>query len=146
MVNLKFLGVGIAGISIVIIIISISYFQATEVDNNEILLDENEKIREIDFLGDSPIFRLFIYENDIGILPNGESYVLEVQAEFKPDLEEVYEEISVLNEKQNSVVVFPIFTSSAYSLYPTDISTREHGFYDYYEGLCFGPINTPWTK
>ena len=40
-------------------------------------------------------------------------------------------------------MVFPIFTSSAYSLYPADISTRDLGFYDYYEGLCDGPII--WT-
>jgi len=140
MLSSKFIGIGIAAVALILVIISIPDFQVSEINNNEILSDENETSKEIDFLGNSPIFRLFIYEDDIGILPNGESYILEVQAEFKTDLEQVYDEISVLNEKQNSVVVFPIFTSSAYSLYPADISTRDLGFYDYYEGLCDGPI------
>jgi len=140
MLSPKFLGIGIAVVALTLVVISISDFQVSEIDNNEILSDENETSKEINFLGDSPIFRLFIYEDDVGILPNKESYILEIQAEFKPDLEQVYDEISVLNDKQNSVVVFPIFTSSAYSLYPADISTRDLGFYDYYEGLCDGPI------
>jgi len=140
MLSPKFLGIGIAAVALTLVVISISDFQVSEIDNNEILSDENETSKEINFLGDSPIFRLFIYEDDVGILPNKESYILEIQAEFKPDLEQVYDEISVLNDKQNSVVVFPIFTSSAYSLYPADISTRDLGFYDYYEGLCDGPI------
>jgi len=140
MLSPKFLGIGIAVVALTLVVISISDFQVSEIDNNEILSDENETSKEINFLGDSPIFRLFIYEYDVGILPNKESYILEIQAEFKPDLEQVYDEISVLNDRQNSVVVFPIFTSSAYSLYPTDISTRDLGFYDYYEGLCDGPI------
>ena len=140
MLNPKFLGIGIAGIVIILVVISISDFQVSETNNDDILLDENDIIKEIDFLGDSPLFRLFIYEDDIGILPNGESYILEIQAEFKTGLEQVYDEISVLNDRQNSVVVFPIFTSSAYSLYPADISTRDLGFYDYYEGFCDGPI------
>ena len=140
MLNPKFLGIGIAGIVIILVVISISDFQVSETNNDDISLDENDIIKEIDFLGDSPLFRLFIYEDDIGILPNGESYILEIQAEFKTGLEQVYDEISVLNDRQNSVVVFPIFTSSAYSLYPADISTRDLGFYDYYEGFCDGPI------
>ncbi len=140
MLSPKFLGIGIAVVALTLVVISISDFQVSEIDNNEILSDENETSKKINFLGDSPIFRLFIYEDDVGILPNKESYILEIQAEFKPDLEQVYDEISVLNDKQNSVVVFPIFTSSAYSLYPADISTRDLGFYDYYEGLCDGPI------
>ena len=139
MLSSKFIGIGIAAVALILVIISIPDFQVSEINNNEILSDENETSKEIDFLGNSPIFRLFIYEDDIGILPNGESYILEVQAEFKTDLEQVYDEISVLNEKQNSVVVFPIFTSSAYSLYPVDVSTRDLGFYDYYDGLCDGP-------
>ena len=140
MLNPKFLGIGIAGIVIILVVISISDFQVSETNNDDILLDENDIIKEIDFLGDSPLFRLFIYEDDIGILPNGDTYILEIQAEFKPGLEEIYDEISVLNDKQNTVVIFPIFTSSAYSLYPADISTRDLGFYDYYEGFCDGPI------
>ena len=140
MLSSKFIGIGIAAVALILVIISIPDFQVSEINNNEILSDENETSKEIDFLGNSPIFRLFIYEDDIGILPNGESYILEIQAEFKTGLEQVYDEISVLNDRQNSVVVFPIFTSSAYSLYPADISTRDLGFYDYYEGFCDGPI------
>jgi len=145
MVNTKLIGAGI--VIVIIIAISISYLQISETDSDDILLNDENVIpvkdtisREIDFVGDSPLFRLFIYEDDIGILPNGESYILEIQAEFKPNLEQVYDEISVLNERQNSVVIFPIFTSSAYSLYPIDISNRDYGFYDYYEGFCDGPI------
>ena len=146
MAKQKLFGGIVAGVAI-LIAISILYFQIPEREDDDVLLNdeikreviETEKT-QIDFLGDSPIFRLFIYEDHIGILPNGESYILEIQAEFKPGLEEVYDEISVLNEQQNSVVIFPIFTSSAYSLYPIDISNRDYGFYDYYEGICDGPI------
>ena len=145
MVNTKSIGI-VVGISI-IIAASISYLQILEIESDDISLNDESMVevketknKEIDFLGDSPIFRLFIYEDDIGILPNGESYILEIQAEFKPEHEQLYDEINVLNEKQNSVVIFPIFTSSAYSLYPVDISNRDYGFYDYYDGLCNGPI------
>ena len=78
MLNPKFLGIGIAGIVIILVVISISDFQVSETNNDDILLDENDIIKEIDFLGDSPLFRLFIYEDDIGILPNGDTYILEI--------------------------------------------------------------------
>ena len=96
MVNTKSIGI-VVGISI-IIAASISYLQILEIESDDISLNDESMVevketknKEIDFLGDSPIFRLFIYEDDIGILPNGESYILEIQAEFKPEHEQLYE-------------------------------------------------------
>ena len=56
MFNPKFLGIGIAGIVIILVGISISDFQVSETNNDDILLDESDITKEIDFLGDSPIF------------------------------------------------------------------------------------------
>ena len=49
MLNPKFLGIGIAGIVIILVVISISDFQVSETNNDDILLDENDIIKEIDF-------------------------------------------------------------------------------------------------
>ena len=57
MLSPKFLGIGIAAVALTLVVISISDFQVSEIDNNEILSDENETSKEINFLGDSTIFR-----------------------------------------------------------------------------------------
>jgi len=46
---------------------------------------------------------------------------------LNPELDTLYEEIGVLHDPQNTIVIFPTFTSSAYSV---------SGFYSYYKGEC----------
>ena len=46
---------------------------------------------------------------------------------LKPELSELYDQIGLLDEPQNSVVVFPIFTVTAYA---------KDSFYDYYYDIC----------
>ena len=45
----------------------------------------------------------------------------------KPSLNELYNELGVKTESQNTVVIYPLFTASAYS---------PRGFYDYYTNQC----------
>lgn len=47
--------------------------------------------------------------------------------ELNPEFEDVYKEIGVTYDPQNTVVIFPIFTSSAYT---------NNGFYSYYNEEC----------
>jgi len=49
------------------------------------------------------------------------------KVELKPGFEEVYDKIGVVKEPQNTVVIYPIFTASAYT---------SSGFYDYYTDTC----------
>ena len=62
----------------------------------------------------------FTKENDSIILLNP-------KFGLKPELSTLYEKIGVSNDPQNTVVIFPMFTASAYS---------EPGFYTYYRGEC----------
>ena len=49
MLSSKFIGIGIAAVALILVIISIPDFQVSEINNNEILSDENETSKEIDF-------------------------------------------------------------------------------------------------
>ena len=51
------------------------------------------------------------------------------EAEIYPKLEyqDIYDKVSVNIEKQNTAVIYPVFTASAY---------KSPGFYDYYQKLC----------
>ena len=46
---------------------------------------------------------------------------------IKPEFQELYDEVGVRVEPQNTVVIYPIFTASAY---------KSPGFYDYYNKQC----------
>ena len=47
--------------------------------------------------------------------------------ELKPEFQDLYDEIGILNSPQNTVVVYPTFTEAAYA---------KNGFYDYYNENC----------
>ncbi len=78
-------------------------------EQQNILFDVGN-IRDLDYLE----------ENDSIILLNP-------RFELKPEFTALYDEIGVTNDPQNTVVIFPMFTSSAYT---------EPGFYTYYGGNC----------
>ena len=56
---------------------------------------------------------------------------------LNPDKMDMYNEVAVWNDPQNAVVVFPYFTSIAYS---------EQGFYQYYTGECDDCITAKFTQ
>ncbi len=58
---------------------------------------------------------------------NNSIVLLNPRFELKSELTALYDKIGTINDPQNTVVIFPMFTSSAYT---------EPGFYTYYRGEC----------
>lgn len=75
----------------------------------------------------SNIFQVYSYEKDFYKIDEGQEQASHTYFELKPELSELYAEIGLLEEKQNTIVIIPIFTASAY---------LSGGFYDYYNGKC----------
>ncbi len=76
---------------------------------------------------ESGLFTVLSYDGDIiGVSEKGKQVFSTIYFEKKPENESLYRELSV-SEKQNTVVIAPIFTLSAYG---------DGGFYEYYKGEC----------
>lgn len=74
------------------------------------------------------IFYAFGNEGEHAIISeNGNLYWTSFKIELIPEFQKLYDEIGVFKESQKTVVVYPIFTASAYSPF---------GFYDYYKNSC----------
>lgn len=100
-------------------------FMVSEKKTIEPTLEEASK-KEIPV--DGSLFKILVRDNDLEI--NYETKTVTYKnAEFrlKPEMMDVYDKIGLLNQSQNSVVVYPIFTEAAYN---------KHGFYDYYNKKC----------
>ncbi len=93
---------------------------------SEIVLNIDDPLNEIELPQYSSIFRVFLYQKD-GFLHEGELTAKTQQFELKSDMEEIYNNISVESKPQNTIVIIPIFTISAYA---------KSGFYSYYDELC----------
>lgn len=78
---------------------------------------------EHEYSGPSPLFRTFAYKKDF-VFDNGQPIPREFQFEFKAD---VAEDLSLIKSDGDTVVIIPIFTSTAY---------WEPGFYTYYRNEC----------
>jgi len=90
--------------------------------NQEITEDANPLI---DF--DIPsLFKLSIHEKLFNISNNKISF-FNVQYELNPGMEDVYSQIGFFEEEQNTIIIYPVFTASAY---------ESPGFYDYYTEEC----------
>jgi hypothetical protein len=74
------------------------------------------------------LFRIFAKDSDLQVDYEAKT-VLYSNAEFelKPELKDLYYKVGLLNETQNTVVVYPVFTEAAYA---------KNGFYDYYNDRC----------
>ena len=94
--------------------------------SSETALTVQDSFKEMEYAGDSPLFRSFAYKKDFTIV-NGERTPKDIQFELKTELTDTYKEIGIFTQQQNVAFIIPIFTSSAYG---------EHGFYDYYKGNC----------
>jgi len=93
---------------------------------SEQAVDENVGL--LDFDGYSELFKTYSYEKYI--VSVGWDGTIEVKTmffELRPNLQETYNKIGLFKEPQNTIVVVPLFTASAY---------MENGFYDYYDNEC----------
>ncbi len=86
----------------------------------------NDPLKEIDLPQYSSIFRVFLYQKDAVII-NDMPTAKTQQFELKPEMEDLYNDIALWDEPQNTIVIIPIFTISAYA---------QSGFYAYYDGVC----------
>jgi len=87
----------------------------SEVDRNELPVEGS-------------IFKIFIDQRDIQLDFETKTITYSgAEFELKPELMDLYYKIGLLNQTQNSIVVYPIFTEAAYS---------QNGFYDYYKNKC----------
>ena len=80
----------------------------------------------INFSGDSTLFTKYAYKKDFRNI-NGQMIPIESHFKLNEGMEKTYEEIGFFNQKSDTVVVTPLFTSTAY---------WEPGFYSYYRGEC----------
>ena len=92
---------------------------------NEIDIEEPKKI--VFSTEPNAIFKVWSFEDDL-IIKNGEIvYSKNFHLEVKKEWEKRYDEINIINDNFNTIVILPVFTSSAYV---------EKGFYDYYKNEC----------
>ena len=78
-------------------------------------------------VGEDLLFDVYGVEGEDYILIDEKRFWLSMTIRLKPELSDLYDEVGITKDPQNTVVVFPIFTSSAY---------EEPGFYTYYRGAC----------
>jgi len=118
----------IAGI---LIVGSIAAYSFLSVDNlrqqfTEQVVDENVDL--LDFDNYSELFKTYSYEKYItSVDSDGTIYVKTMFFELRPNLQETYNKIGLFKEPQNTVVIVPLFTASAYT---------QPGFYQYYIQEC----------
>ena len=115
----------VAGI-IVAIIIGFSYYWMNvekNVEKTPITKSNDKKLVKVNI---PSLFTLYGYADDYEIV-NGEKIWGHVKFDLKPELADLYNEIGITNDPQNTVVVYPLFTAAAYS---------KSGFYTYYRGEC----------
>ncbi len=120
------LKIGIA-IIITITLIGIFFLANTEnIHDDNVTTNSNSEIKEIP-VTDS-IFKVLVPAEKLIIDTNSKTITYQqANFELKPELSELYQEIGNFDGKQNTVVIYPTFTETAYS---------KNGFYDYYEEKC----------
>jgi len=111
---------------VIITIIFINYEQSSNNVETKIVLNIDEPLKEIELPQYSSIFRVFLYQKDAFVY-EGVLTAKTQQFELKLGMDEIYNDISIWSEPQNTIVIIPIFTISAYA---------ESGFYSYYDGIC----------
>ena len=87
----------------------------------------NDKLENrVDFVNQSSLFNIFGYDKDT-FQKGGKTVYNRVFYELKPENTDLYRDIGIKDEQQNTVVVLPIFTTTAYAV---------PGFYNYYKQQC----------
>jgi len=72
------------------------------------------------------LFKVYGSEGDF-VIEDGKRVWTKFLFELDPKNIEIYSKVGVLNDQQNTIVIFPDFTFSAYT---------DPGFYTYYRGYC----------
>jgi len=109
---------------IIIIGVSVMSFQFFSHDKFENDDQFSNEIRKTPL--DTPsLFNIFGFEDQFEII-DGKKTWINVQFELNPKNNELYEKLRYI-PNENTIVIFPIFTSVAYN---------EPGFYTYYRGEC----------
>ncbi len=86
----------------------------------------------------SKFFEIYGLNGDCGIDPEDKRSKWKSNTiALNPNMMDVYNEIALWNEPQNTVVVYPYFTHAAY---------QPQGFYDYYKGKCDGCTTTKFVQ
>lgn len=74
------------------------------------------------------LFQIIVYKDEyVKDSPTGVPLFKQTYFELKPGFDDIYQEIGIKTEPQNTVVIIPMFTITAYG---------EPGFYTYYKGKC----------
>lgn len=74
------------------------------------------------------LFQIIVYKDEyVTDSPTGVPLFEQTYFELKPGFDDIYREIGIKAEPQNTIVVIPMFTITAYG---------EPGFYTYYRGKC----------
>lgn len=72
------------------------------------------------------LFRVLVKKEHL-IEKDGGLHFTEAEIYPKPEYQDLYDQVGVRIEKQNTAVIYPVFTASAY---------KSPGFYDYYQKRC----------
>ncbi len=102
-------------------VISFQFFSQENPENNNQFSDEIKKTK----LDIPSLFNIYGFEDLFEII-DGKKTWNNVKFELNPQNNELYEKLSYVPD-ENTIVIFPIFTSVAYN---------EPGFYTYYRGEC----------
>lgn len=111
-------------IVLVIIIIGSSFVGYSLFSQNQ-LQNESQFVNEVTKLDIKSLFNVFGFEENFEI-ENGKKVWNDVKFELNYENDKIYEELNY-EDKENTVVISPIFTAAAYS---------EPGFYTYFRGEC----------
>jgi len=110
-------------VPVILSIILIVYFQSFETEEKP-----GTQFFDAEYFGEGYLFYTFGNEGEhFFIDENGTKAWTSGIVALKPELQKLYDEIGVSINHQNTVVIYPIFTASAY---------KSLGFYDYYRGEC----------
>ncbi|MCV0401887.1 MAG: hypothetical protein K5777_07930 [Nitrosopumilus sp.] len=118
--KIKFL-ICIMVVTISIFVIIFELFPNENSENNNPFSDEIKKTK----LDIPSLFNIYGFEDQFEII-NGKKTWVDVKFELNPENNALYEKLRYSSD-ENTIVIFPIFTSLAYS---------EPGFYTYYRGEC----------
>ena len=74
------------------------------------------------------LFQIVVYADEyVADSPTGVALFKQTYLELKPEYDDIYKEIGIKKEPQNTIVIVPIFTITAY---------EKPGFYTYIKGDC----------
>lgn len=111
---------------LIIFIAIIAFFAGVQffLDENDMSIQTQDKIQKTK-LDIKSLFNIYGYENNFRI-QDGKKIWNDAKFELNPDNNDIYLELNY-SSIENAVVIYPIFTASAYS---------EPGFYTFFRGDC----------